>query len=75
MSETGKASELITGRNYEWQNNSFEELGESEYESGAPMNVFFLRGRPAALLYGGGASPGEHREAKASQCKCSFRSL
>ncbi len=52
MSETGlKASKLITGRNCECENNSFEELGENEYESAAPMNVFsaFLRGRLVAL--------------------------
>ena len=34
-----KASELITSWNYEWQDNSFEELGENEYDNGAPMNV------------------------------------
>lgn len=45
-----KASELITSWNYDLQNNSFEELDDSEYESGA-MNALsvFLRGRLVAL--------------------------
>jgi hypothetical protein len=35
-----KASEVITSWNYEWQDNSFEELSENEYEINVPTNSF-----------------------------------
>ena len=38
----GKANGLITTRNYERENNSFETLRQNQYEKDAPMNVFSL---------------------------------